>query len=186
MGYYMRFVITDEKDISLDTIDSALKEIDPAYSVDFDDNEGELLYHEDVYGVFEINRPGDGLFDEEIGELKEFVQDSEGDRRSEVLQVLDNAKSIIALQVLQQGRATTEETFVRIDPLWEWLFRNFRGLMQADGEGYYDAQGMVLKVDLSSCLSRLAAEPREFIRDLSARRSLAAWRAAEPQGVLVF
>ena len=150
MGYYMRFVVTDDKDISLSVLNSGLKEKDSSYAVEFDDDAddaGDLTYNGDIYGAFEINRPDDGLFDEEIEELKEFLEDAEGERKSEVLQTLNNAKAIIALQVLQQGRATDEETLVKIDPLWKWLFANYKGLMQAEAEGYYDASGLVLEVE---------------------------------------
>ena len=34
--------------------------------------------------------------------------------------------------------------FLIIDTLLcEWLFANYKGLMQADAEGYYDASGLV-------------------------------------------
>ena len=122
MGYYMRFVVADDKDVSLSKINSGLKQIDAAYSIEFDDDaddEGDLIFNGDIYGALEINRPGDGLFDEEIDELKEFLDNAEGERKPEVLQVLNNAKAIVALRVLQQGRATSEETLERINPLWE-------------------------------------------------------------------
>ena len=150
MGYYMRFVSTDEKEISLDKINTALKQIDSGYELDFDGEDDEiadLIFSGDIYGMLEIDRPGDDLFDEEIEELKEFLDEVKGDRKSEVLQVLSQAKAIVALQVLQQGRATVEEIFVKIDPLWDWLFANYSGFMQADGEGYYDPRGLVPEVE---------------------------------------
>ena len=150
MGYYMRFVVVDDKDVFLSKINSGLKQIDPAYSIEYDndaDDVGDLTFSGDIYGALEINRPGDGLFDEEIDELKEFLEDAGGERKPEVLQVLSDAKAIIALQVLQQGRASSEETLERIDPLWEWLFANYKGLMQADAEGYYDSQGLIIEVE---------------------------------------
>ena len=146
----MRFVVADDKEVSLSKINSGLKQIDAGYSIEFGDDAddaGDLTFNGDIYGALEINRPGDGLFDEEIDELKEFLEDAEGERKPEVLQTLNDAKVIIALQVLQQGRATQEETFVRIDPLWEWLFANYKGLMQADAEGYYDAEELILEVE---------------------------------------
>ena len=97
MGYYMRFVVADDKDISLSVINSGLKLKDAAYSVDFDDDAddaGDLTYNGDIYGAFEINRPNDGLFDEEIEELQEFLEDVEGERKAEVLQTLNDAKAI--------------------------------------------------------------------------------------------
>jgi hypothetical protein len=150
MGYYMRFIVADDKDVSLSKINSGLKQIDSAYSIEFDDDAddaADLTYNGDLYGALEINRPGDGLFDEEIEELKEFLEDAEGERKSEVLQVLNNAKVIAALQVLQQGRSTDEETLERIQPLWEWFLANYKGLVQADAEGYYDVSGLVIEVE---------------------------------------
>jgi len=150
MGYYMRFVATDDGDVSLRRINSGLGRVDAAYLIEFDDDAddaGSLTHNGTTYGALEINRPGDGTFDQEIEELKQFLEDSEGGRKPEVLRVLNDAKVIIALQVLQQERATGEETLARVDPLWEWLFANYQGLMQADAEGYYDASGLVHEVE---------------------------------------
>ena len=125
----MRFIVTDEKDVSLSVLESGLKQNDAAYSIERDDesdDEGELRFNGDLYGVIEINRPGDGLFDEEIVELKEFLEDAEGERKSEVLQTLNEAKAIIAVQVLWQGRET-DETLEKIAPLWEWLYATAKG-----------------------------------------------------------
>jgi hypothetical protein len=95
----------------------------------------------------EINVPGDGLFDDERDELVEFATDASGDASAtaRVLETLAGARAIVAAQVLF-GTGDTETTLSRLDPLWGWLFRNREGLLQADGEGYYDAQGLVLQV----------------------------------------
>lgn len=134
----MRFVVADEKDVCLSKINSGLKQVDAAYAIEFDndaDDAGDLTFNGDIYGALEINRPGDGLFEEELKELKEFLEGAEGERKPEVLQVLNNTNAIVALQVLQQGRATSDETLERIDPLWEWFYSSYKGLMQADAEG---------------------------------------------------
>jgi len=144
----MRFIVTDEKDVSLGTLESALKQIDPAYLIDRDeetDSEGLLKWRDAVYGQIEVNRPGDGLFDGEIEELKEFVENSEGAKRSDVLNVLGQAKAIVAIRVVYERRES-EDTLVKIDPLWQWLFANRQGLLQAGGEGYYDSSGLILEV----------------------------------------
>ena len=144
----MRFIVTDEKDVSLGTLESALKQIDPAYLIDRDeeaDSEGLLKWRDAAYGQIEVNRPGDGLFDGEIEELKEFVENSEGAKRSDVLNVLGQAKAIVAIRVVYERRES-EDTLVKIDPLWQWLFANRQGLLQAGGEGYYDSSGLILEV----------------------------------------
>lgn len=144
----MRFIVTDEKEVSLITLESALKQIDPAYLIDRDeefDSEGLLKWGDDVYGQIEVNRVGDGLFDAEIEELREFVDNSEGVKQSEVLNVLGRAQAIVAIRVLDQGRES-EDNLMKIDPLWQWLFAKRQGLLQAGGEGYYDASGLILEV----------------------------------------
>jgi hypothetical protein len=145
----MRFIAADEQDVSLSVLEAALKETDAAYLIERDegsDSEGVLTYKGDVYGEVAVNRPGDGIFDEEIEELREFVDEVEGEKKSDVLSVLGRAKAIVAVRVLWQGRES-EETLEKIDPLWQWLLAHRTGLMQADGEGYYDATGLILEVE---------------------------------------
>ncbi len=149
MGYYMRFISDDEKDITLSFIEMALREADSNYAIDRDtetDSEGDLTYGGGVYGEIEVNRPGDGLFDEEIDELKEFAENAEGEHKEKVLTHLNRSKTLVAVRVLHQGRSA-EETFQKLDLLWEMLFRHRSGLMQADAEGYFDASGLILEVE---------------------------------------
>ena len=149
LGYYMRFIADDEQDVSLGVLEAALKKTDAAYLIERDeasDSEGVLTYKGDVYGEIAVNRPGDGIFDEEIEELREFVDDVEGEKKSEVLGVLSRAKTIVAVRVLWQGRES-EETLEKIDPLWQWLIAHRKGLIQAEGEGYYDDTGLILEVE---------------------------------------
>jgi hypothetical protein len=146
----MRFIVTDEKKVSLTELESALKESNENYRIESDEGDqsyGELMHGEDIYGQIEINTPDDGLFDEEIGELIEFLENAEGENKKRVLETLNNAKSIFCIQVLNQGRSSDEDTLSKIDPIWEWCFRNRKGLMQADAEGYYDASGLILEVE---------------------------------------
>lgn len=76
--------------------------------------------------------------------FQEGVVGREGHER--VLEVLTRVREMIAVQVLFGGR-DIESTLTRLDPLWEWLFAHRRGLLQADGEGFYDATGLVLGDD---------------------------------------
>jgi len=148
VGYYMRFISVDEREISLSILESALKQKSAAYLIERDeesDASGVLTYDGDVYGEIEVNHAGDEIFEEEIEELRGDVEEALGARKPEVLNVLRRAKVIVAVRVLWQGRES-EETLEKIDPLWEWLFANREGLQQAGGEGYYDAAGLVLEV----------------------------------------
>ena len=73
-----------------------------------------------------------------------FLEESEGKNREAVECVLKNARRIVSVRVLVQDRES-EETLAGIQPLWNWLFATRGGLLQADGEGYYDANGLILE-----------------------------------------
>jgi hypothetical protein len=141
MGYYMRHIVTDAESISLLQIEHALRAIDSRYSV----GDGDLMHGGDLYATVEAQRPGDNLFDEEVQELLAEIQGVRGKGRKKVGIALQNAKAIVAVQVLWQDREA-EETLQKLDPLWEWLFINRQGLLQADGEGYYDHAGLILEL----------------------------------------
>ena len=149
MGYYMRFIVTDEKPINLTLLQEILRAIDLEYCLDRDDDPAsevaDLMYGGDIFGEIEINRPDSEIFDEELEELRDAVNESACKGRTRVLETLDQARAIISLRVLWQGRKP-EATLERIDPLWKWLFDNRDGLLQANGEGYYDKSGLVCEV----------------------------------------
>ncbi len=149
MGYYLRFVSPDDREVAFPAIAEALKAINASYELKVDKAgtrpSADLLFGGDAYAEIEINSSGDGLFDEEIDELKEFLEDAGSGDKAKVLAVLDSAKSIIAVRVLLGGRET-EETMEKLDPLWQWLFANRDGLLQTDEQGYYDSSGLVLEV----------------------------------------
>ena len=146
MGYYMRYFVTDDKPVTVDILESALKSADAAYSIDdkgVDIREyGVLVYGGELYGELDINRPNDGLFEEEITEFRESFEDEPQIDARAVLDSLANTKTIVAVKVLWQGR-DSESTLNRIDPLWDWLKANRAGIQHADGEGFYTEDGLV-------------------------------------------
>jgi hypothetical protein len=146
MGYYMRYISADSQPLELGELGKALTNQDPAYRLLFEENEGTLHYGETLIGHLELNLPGDGIFDEELAELREFAADADGAAQSPVPAVLNRASAVLAVRVLH-GTGEAETTLQRLDPIWAWLFEHRRGLMQADGEGYYDSRGLVLLVE---------------------------------------
>jgi hypothetical protein len=149
MGYYMRFLDTSEKPLAIDEIEGAMRNVDPAYRLEAPESarmipQADLNLGDGLYAEIEINQPGDGLFEDEIAEMLEFLEDAEGKGRKRVEVVLKGARRIVSVRVLGQGRQT-EETLAGIDPLWKWLFSTRDGLLQADGEGYYDADDLILE-----------------------------------------
>ena len=148
MGYYMRFFDTTEKPLTIGAIEVALRHVDPAYRLEAPESakisEADLYLRDDLYAEIEINEPGDGLFEDEIAEMLEFLEDAEGNGRERVEKVLSGARRIVSVRVLGQDRES-EDTLAGINPLWRWLFSTRTGLLQADGEGYYDADDLVLE-----------------------------------------
>ncbi|HKW46527.1 MAG TPA: hypothetical protein VJN70_03750, partial [Gemmatimonadaceae bacterium] len=119
-----------------------------AYRVESDDGAATISHGGIRIAHVEINTPGDGLFDEEREELIELVSDTDGhdSAKARVIDTLRAARSTVAAQILF-GTGDSETTLAKLDPLWQWLFRNYRGLLQADGEGYYDGSGIVLRME---------------------------------------
>ncbi len=59
MGYYMRYISTDEQEITVPMLESVLKSLDPQYSIANVQKppreSGDLMYGNEVYGQIEIN-----------------------------------------------------------------------------------------------------------------------------------
>jgi hypothetical protein len=147
MGYYLRFITTDTNLIDLKKIGEILQSTDPKYALEIQNNDATLMYDGDPYADMEINLPGDGLFDDEIEELIEFLEDAKGRKKKRVQTILKEAEQMLAVQVVFGGR-DLDVTFNRIDPIWVHLFEHHKGLLQADGEGYYDApEHLLLEMD---------------------------------------
>jgi hypothetical protein len=147
MGYYLRFITTDTNLIDLVKIGQVLQSTDPKYALEIKGKNATLHYDNEAYADLEINLPGDGLFEEEIEELLEFLEDTKGPKKKRVQAVLKDSKQIFAAQVVFGGREP-EVTFDRIDPIWEHLFEHHKGLLQTDGEGYYDSpEHLLLELD---------------------------------------
>jgi hypothetical protein len=146
MSYYMRFFIDDVQKIDLDTKETALKRADQGYTLvsrDAADESAELMWKGAIYGEIEISHSSSDLMAEEVEELIDFIDEKGSAPAKQVVQMLREAKCVVAVRVLFQGRST-ELTLAKIDPLWEWLFGNYRGLLQADGEGFYDSNELLL------------------------------------------
>lgn len=144
MSYFMRYILVRD-DITLADIDAALNSIDPGFSIVRDQSDrdrGDLYYRNDPYGEIAVNRPGDGLFDEEIQELLDGINDLDHPDTPLVQTALDTSQSMVALRVLQAGHENPDV----LDHLWDWLFDHHAGMLQVDDEGYYDREGLVLPI----------------------------------------
>lgn len=134
----MRFMLEDDRPLSLDVIMAGLRAADPDFAMGGD---GALTRAGDLLAELEVNLPDGGLFEEEVDELREQAELAGG---AEVATRLGSVTAILAVHVLWQGRSP-EETLELLDPLWKWLTANRRGFRQADAEGFYDRGELILE-----------------------------------------
>ena len=146
MGFYVRYYMTDSADLSLAQLQTGLKDYDPAYRLPHEGDAGELHYGEELYAEAEINRPGEELFDEEIAETIESVEAEGGAGAADVAAALRDTKRTVVLRILWQGR-DPEQTLSKIDPVIAWLTLNREGLLQVDGEGFYEGDELILEME---------------------------------------
>jgi len=140
MGYYMRFFVEDGQPLTLDEVATGLRGIDPDFRVEAD---GTLHRSGQLLGQLEVCSKGDEVLQDEIGEFLEMIEDAEGPRTAELVDRLNQVTAVLGVQVLWQGR-TSEQTLNLLDPLWNWLMEHRRGLVQADGEGFYDGRQLMV------------------------------------------
>jgi hypothetical protein len=143
MSYYMRYIFTDPAAPDLNALETVLTTADPAFNLLIDpaaSNIADVFYSDDAYGVLEINQPGGDIFEEDIEDLTEAVSYHDDPRKDIVLRTLKAATGLVALQVTEAGHAYLE----RFDPLWDWLFERYNGLLQVDEQGFFDAHERIL------------------------------------------
>jgi len=151
MSYYMRYISSDERPLTLSELEAALRTVDGKYSIQRTsgaehEESGELRYGRALYAVLDIV---DGRTDpcEDLAELRSLVEGVEAEGRDRVLQTLQVATHVLVVEVKWQGRSV-ENTLRRLGPLWDWLKANRRGLSQADGEGFYCGRDLILELDM--------------------------------------
>ena len=146
MGDFIRYILTEPHDLTLEVVEKGLKQIDPEFAIIIDQaapNTGDVLLAGDVFGEIEVNRPEDQVFDEDIEDLREQLVDIPTGEKAVVMKALAKATGMIAFQITEEGH----DLYGRIDPFWDWLFVHYAGLLQIDDEGYYNQDDQVLEVE---------------------------------------
>lgn len=142
MAYHIRFFSTAKKPLDETIIRRALAETGSDASLDGDVIRASGRRLADVAFLMR----GDADFRDEVARFVELVEKTdEDDDRAKILQSLRTADSLVAFSF--PGGLKDDEALAAVDPLIEWLFHEYGGLMQADGEGIYDGGDVV--VDLS-------------------------------------
>ena len=152
MPYYMTFFVDHASGLTFAEIEEALRAEDHSYHIEVLDrlptdsfDAADLSYGDDEYARLEINRVDDQLFHGEIQNHLEMVEYVGRGQKSRVATTLRHANTILRVQVLWRQR-DRDVTLDRLQPLWEWLFAFRSGVLHADGEGFYDADGLLVEV----------------------------------------
>jgi len=156
MAYYMRFFSTDTAPTFAQVMDAVVKS-DPHLkwhnvSKSGDDHAGSAVLSCTPDGskgfdcaVVELLLPQHESFNEEKSEALDFAEDGEGDVAG-VTNTLNTTQFVVLIQVLYEN-ASNDEVFDALDFLWNWLKPNFKGISQADGEGFYDGNDLILECE---------------------------------------
>lgn len=141
VGYWMRFFDTKTPPLTLRSLTSALRRIDRQFGLDA----GQLTYGGAAFAQIELSRPGDGIFEEEVANFRNCVEAKRGAKaagaKAKLLATLDSAKRTVVVRV-----GDHDEALELLDVVWDWLFAHRSGLLQADGEGFYDGEELILPV----------------------------------------
>lgn len=146
MGDFIRYIFTEPHNLTLTSLESGMKEIDPAFSIVPDQaatNGGDLLLGGELFGEVEINQPTDQVFIEDIEDLRDQLTDIPAEDKAVVVRALKRATGMIAFQLSEDGH----DNYQRLDSFWDWLFDRYPGLLQIDEEGYYSQSEQILTVE---------------------------------------
>lgn len=145
MGYYFRYLTQTSKAITLKTIEKALRTSNQEYHLRYDqiDQYAEILYHQQTIANIEINVQEDEIFEDDINELIDTIGTPHNTIEQQALQQIHSANTLIAVEAIWEG-TERDPTLDKLDPLWKWLFQHHSGILQADGEGFYDSTGLII------------------------------------------
>jgi hypothetical protein len=138
MSYYLRYFVDDPQPLTLAQMRTGLQQAGPAVQLSV---EGELSAGEDLLAHVEVNAKGTDLFEDEVNQFLRAVAGSP--QGAQVERRLRAARVVVAVQVVWQGQPAGAITDL-MAPLWSWLQGNRKGLLQADGHGFFDGGHLVL------------------------------------------
>jgi hypothetical protein len=133
VSYYIRYVVTDDRAVTLPELEQVLQQVDPTCAIDGD----LIVWGDEEYGQIDITCPGDPICD---GDLNLLERLAEKKRHREVIRnSLRNAKSLVTVQPLWAADDATVEKI--LNPLWEWLLANRAGVLAVEGGHFFNQAG---------------------------------------------
>lgn len=134
VSFYIRYVLTDDRAATLVELEQALRQVDPAYTID-----GDLIrMGESGYGVIDITHRGDPICDGDLDLLARLAAKKK--HRDTILAAVRDAKSMVCVQPVSSLEARTDEVLA---PLWDWLLANRAGLLVWEGGYFFNRAGEI-------------------------------------------
>lgn len=142
MGYYIRHFVAGDGPADFEEVRRAILSAAPGKEI-----QDEVLSCDgDDWAVVSLNLPGDGLFEAEIAEFEELVDEEyTWAAKRRLRKHLARCRAIIGFQVLSGGTEGSEATD-RLEPAILGVARTWPGLTQVDGEGFYDMASVGPKI----------------------------------------
>jgi hypothetical protein len=146
--YTLRFLGTDPRPLAFSALAAAVQRADPRFRLVANPKaitrEAQLLFGKRPLASLSLG-PRE-RFDAQLADLGERVREQAGRAGEAVLQRLGDVKWVLLVELLGGG-IDAEATLDRLDPLVSWVMAEREGMLQVDGEGFYDASGPLLAVD---------------------------------------
>jgi hypothetical protein len=154
MGYYVRAFCTSRTVPTLTEVENALRRTLPAVRFDTDDARDSAdwrnaeLYYSEARGpiVLEVNvnHGPDSLV---LAERQEFIEEvSNLDDSEAKARVVDHLRSVNYVVLCQLLGDIDESGFEANGELLDFFVENYGGLIQADGEGFYEGTDLVVEL----------------------------------------
>jgi hypothetical protein len=152
MGYFMRYFIMGGASGSptLADLGGALGAIDPTFTLIPDlhlPGYGQLYHGETLLAEIEINVPDDDVLAEDLEDLRDLLAFSQHPNKDRVIAALDTLQSAVVVEAYWPG-TESEAALDKTDLLFDWLFDHYPGLLQMDGQGFFDREAAILPMHL--------------------------------------
>jgi hypothetical protein len=132
VSHYIRFVLTDEKPVLIEELESALRRVNEGYAIDG----GVITFDGIELGLIDITQRGDPICDDDLDLL---TRQAEKKHKRDLIQAsLRNAMSLLCVQLLNAQDAKSDDALA---PLWDWRLANREGLLASEGGYFFNRAG---------------------------------------------
>lgn len=147
MSIWNQYIVTEHKDVRLEDAERTLQAADPDFYIDGDlvvlrnGYEGDKEDTELVCAQITIETFADASLIPDLDFFQEQIENKQS--RDRLLTILDNAKSLVTIQLVNTEFWWDNPPHRTLRPLQDWLIQNFDGVLRVEGGEFYDRNGLV-------------------------------------------